>query len=102
MINSMFCSMLLMGLGYSVRFGGRLAMAGLVLGGIYVLFAKSIVIGLVMISAAGVGVWIFEFISRRLISVGIAVNPLGIYEELPKNPSRASPLGRAHRLLFHD
>lgn len=81
MIERIFYSMLLLMLGYLLRFGGGLALGGLFVGGIYVDIVKSTAIGLIMIGIAIVGVWLFEIISRRLIAAGRDASPIAVYDE---------------------
>jgi hypothetical protein len=76
-----FFLMLFMGLGYLLQFGGGLALAGVFFYGIYVLFAKSIAIGLMMIGGAVVGGWIIQIVSGLLFAAGMGAATIGVKEE---------------------
>lgn len=77
----MFFSNFFMGLGYLLQLSGVLAIGGLFLGGIYVVFVKSIAIGLMMIGATVVGGWINQIVSGLLMAAGMGVITVGIKEE---------------------
>jgi hypothetical protein len=76
-----FFLMLFMGLGYLLQFGGGLALAGVFFYGIYVLFAKSIAIGLMMIGGAVVGGWVIQIVSGLLFAAGMGAATIGVKEE---------------------
>lgn len=76
-----FFMMLFTGFGFLLQFGGGLALAGVFFYGIYVLFAKSIAIGLMMIGAAVVGAWVIQFVSGLLFAAGMGAATIGVKDE---------------------
>lgn len=73
--------MLFMGLGYLLQIGGGLALAGVFFFGIYVLFAKSIAVGLIMVGGSVVGGWIIQIVSGLLFAAGMGAATIGVKEE---------------------
>jgi hypothetical protein len=67
--------LLLMGLGFLLQFGGGLALAGLFFFGIYIAFAKSLGIGLMIIGGAAVCSWILTIVVGLTFAIGAAVTP---------------------------
>ncbi len=64
--------MLLMGAVWLIYIGGGLALAGLFIYGIYVLFAKSIGFGLMLIGASVVGGWLIQILFGLLMATALA------------------------------
>jgi hypothetical protein len=63
--------MLLMGAVWLIYFGGGLALAGVFIYGIYVLFAKSIGFGLMLIGASVVGGWLLMIVFGLLMAAAM-------------------------------
>ncbi|MDR4516627.1 MAG: hypothetical protein MRK00_04480 [Nitrosomonas sp.] len=76
-----FLLVLFMGLGYLLQVGGGFFLAGVFFYGIYILFFKSITIGLMAIGGAVVGGWIVQLVSNLLFAVGMGVATIGFKEE---------------------
>jgi hypothetical protein len=70
-----FVGLFFMGLGFLLQFGGSLAFAGLFFFGIYIAFAKSLAIGLMIIGGAAVGSWILTILVGLTFAIGAAVTP---------------------------
>lgn len=73
-----FFAMFFIGLVYLLQFGGHLALAVLFFYGIYIFFAESIVLSLMMISDIMIGGWVIQIIIGLLYAAGaglIAIVP---------------------------
>lgn len=76
-----FLLTIFMGAGYLLRIVGGFALMGLFFYGIYVFFAKSIAIGLMMIGGAVVGGWVVQIVSTILIGLSIGAATIGLKDE---------------------
>lgn len=63
--------------GWLLRLLGGLGVLGLLFYGIYILFAKSILMGLLLIGASVVGGWIISFLSGLLILLAVGAAAVG-------------------------
>ena len=64
---------LLYALGFFLRFVGGIALVGMLVYGVYFLFAKSVLIGLMIIGAFVVGGWVINIVSGLLTVAGGAI-----------------------------
>ena len=74
--------------GTFVRFVGGFALCGLLIVGVYTLFADSAATGLMMIGGAVVGGWILNLVSGVLMVSGAAIARSTIEREMDQNYRR--------------
>ena len=70
-------TMIFFGAGWLLQILGGLGIFGLFIYGIYALFAKSIIGGLVLIGASVVGGWVIRFVSGLLMLAGAGAATIG-------------------------
>ncbi len=75
-------------LGMGLGFAGGLALFGLIIAGVYTLFADSFGNGLMMIGGAVVGGWILNLVSGVLMVSGAAIAGSTIEREMDQNYRR--------------
>jgi hypothetical protein len=76
-----FIVMIFMGLGLLLQFGGGLALVGLLIYGVYAIFAKSLAVGLMLIGAAVVGGWVVKIASGLLMAAGVGAASIGAKDD---------------------
>lgn len=73
----MMIFMALVGLGWLLRILGGLALVGVLICGVYALFAKSILFGFMLIGGAVVGGWVIQLVSGLLFLAGAGAATIG-------------------------
>ena len=69
--------MVFIGLGWILRILGGLALFGVLIYGVYALFAKSILFGFMLIGGAVVGGWVIQILSGLLFLAGAGAATIG-------------------------
>ena len=70
--------MIFFGLAWLLRILGGVALLWLLIYGIYALFAKSVLLGLMLIGGAVVGGWVIRLASGLLLLVGVGAASIGV------------------------